>query len=353
MTSLDLDEYAFRTVVDYAADGVWIGSPDGRIFSANPAACAIFAATEAQLREAGRPGISNPDDPAWRALRAERRRCGWARGVAPMFRLDGTPFLAEVSSAIFEGPSGEERTCVIVRDVTERVRDERRLLAYDEIAESLLAGVETAEVLDLVARHACAVFDASDAAIITPASDGDGVIIAAACGPRAAERLGQSYPPGGPGDQVMTSRQPLLLGEATATTRHRHVPDPGIGPAMMVPIPSGDTVLGALFVGARPSHHPYQDEDVAVAAQYASRAGVALALGAARAEAERRQQRTAEQLQRALDSRVVIEQAKGFLACLRGISIDEAFDRIRKYARSHNADIHSIATRVVERRLVL
>ncbi len=60
-----------------------------------------------------------------------------------------------------------------------------------------------------------------------------------------------------------------------------------------------------------------------------------------------RERRTVEQLQLALDSRVVIEQAKGVLANAHGISIDTAFHRLRKYARDHNANLRDVATAVV------
>lgn len=62
-----------------------------------------------------------------------------------------------------------------------------------------------------------------------------------------------------------------------------------------------------------------------------------------------RSRRTAEQLQAALDSRVVIEQAKGKLAGERGLTMDEAFKMIRQHARSNNATVRSVAQAVVER----
>lgn len=54
-----------------------------------------------------------------------------------------------------------------------------------------------------------------------------------------------------------------------------------------------------------------------------------------------------EQLQAALSSRVIIEQAKGMVAASRGISVDDAFLILRKHARDHNARIHDVAAAVV------
>lgn len=55
------------------------------------------------------------------------------------------------------------------------------------------------------------------------------------------------------------------------------------------------------------------------------------------------------QLQNALTSRVLVEQAKGMLAERWGTSTDDAFDSLRRYARSHNARLTEVARSVVER----
>ena len=62
-----------------------------------------------------------------------------------------------------------------------------------------------------------------------------------------------------------------------------------------------------------------------------------------------RSRRTAEQLQAALDSRVVIEQAKGKLSGQRDLTMDEAFNTIRQHARSNNVTVRSVAEGIVER----
>jgi AmiR/NasT family two-component response regulator len=55
----------------------------------------------------------------------------------------------------------------------------------------------------------------------------------------------------------------------------------------------------------------------------------------------------AEQLQHALNSRVVIEQAKGVLAERKSVSMDAAFDSLRHHARSHNLKLTDVALAVV------
>jgi GAF domain-containing protein len=55
-----------------------------------------------------------------------------------------------------------------------------------------------------------------------------------------------------------------------------------------------------------------------------------------------------EQLQAALHSRVIIEQAKGVLTQKGKLSMDAAFDRLRSYARSRNLRLSEVARQVVE-----
>lgn len=60
-----------------------------------------------------------------------------------------------------------------------------------------------------------------------------------------------------------------------------------------------------------------------------------------------------EQLQRALNSRILIEQAKGVIAQRSGVDMDEAFSRLRAYARSHNEAMHDSARGVIDRTVSL
>jgi GAF domain-containing protein len=58
------------------------------------------------------------------------------------------------------------------------------------------------------------------------------------------------------------------------------------------------------------------------------------------------------QLNRALTSRIAIEQAKGVLAERAAISVEEAFDRLRRFARRENLLLNNVARAVVEGTLV-
>ncbi len=55
-----------------------------------------------------------------------------------------------------------------------------------------------------------------------------------------------------------------------------------------------------------------------------------------------------EQLQTALNSRILIEQAKGVLAQHGHLTMDTAFDRLRSYARGHNLRLSAVAQQVID-----
>jgi len=60
----------------------------------------------------------------------------------------------------------------------------------------------------------------------------------------------------------------------------------------------------------------------------------------------------ADQLHRALDSRVLIEQAKGVIAHSSSVSMDEAFAALRGYSRNHNLTIRSVAESITSGEIV-
>ncbi|HVL97803.1 MAG TPA: GAF and ANTAR domain-containing protein [Egibacteraceae bacterium] len=59
-------------------------------------------------------------------------------------------------------------------------------------------------------------------------------------------------------------------------------------------------------------------------------------------------EKLASQLQHALDSRVVIEQAKGVVAERHGLSTADAFLRLRQHARSHSSRLHDVASAIID-----
>ena len=92
---------------------------------------------------------------------------------------------------------------------------------------------------------------------------------------------------------------------------------------------------------------PLDDDTIALGQALAD----AATIGILHQRALARHEVIAEQLQAALNSRVVIEQAKGFLAERLTVTVDEAFGLLRGYARDHNRKLTAVATDVIEGRL--
>jgi AmiR/NasT family two-component response regulator len=107
-------------------------------------------------------------------------------------------------------------------------------------------------------------------------------------------------------------------------------------------------VVGALSV-FRSDPGPLDPTDVVIAQGFAD----AIAIAILQTRALKDAQSLAGQLQDALDSRVLIEQAKGMLAERANESVSEAFIRLRRYARGHNEKLSAVSEAIVEGSLSL
>jgi GAF domain-containing protein len=116
----------------------------------------------------------------------------------------------------------------------------------------------------------------------------------------------------------------------------------GVTAVAGIPMRLQDETVGAVNIYAA-GHREWPEEDLAAAVVMAD-----MATGYLINDSTLHQQkRLNEQLQAALDSRLVIEQAKGALASSHDISVEDAFRRIRSHARSHHASIGAVAEAIV------
>lgn len=109
-----------------------------------------------------------------------------------------------------------------------------------------------------------------------------------------------------------------------------------------IPMRLTDQSVGALSLYARQPNH-WIAEDIAAAEAMADMATAYLI----NASALRQQVELNGQLRSALDSRLVIEQAKGMVALAGSITVEEAFERIRQHARSHHVSVREVSEAVV------
>lgn len=116
-------EKRYRLLFESSLDAMLLTAPDGRIFSANRAACKMFSMSEQEIVQAGRAGIVDSTDPKLKPLLEERSKTGSVSGVVTMVRKDGSKFPAEISSGIFHTGNGELRASLVIRDITKRARE--------------------------------------------------------------------------------------------------------------------------------------------------------------------------------------------------------------------------------------
>jgi PAS domain S-box-containing protein len=131
-------EQKYRALVEYASEGILLTSPDGRIFTANPAARRMFGRTEEELIRLGRAAVMDSSDPRLGAALAERARTGRFSGELTGLRRDGTRFPVQLSSSVFRNAQGEDRTVSIISDLTAR-KDQSELL--EAIFEKSIIGI--------------------------------------------------------------------------------------------------------------------------------------------------------------------------------------------------------------------
>ncbi|GAA1477652.1 GAF and ANTAR domain-containing protein [Nocardioides aestuarii] len=120
----------------------------------------------------------------------------------------------------------------------------------------------------------------------------------------------------------------------------------GFASVHALPMRLRNSVLGTLGLFGEADGR-LDDEDLALAQALVHVASVALVNQKAAAD----RTMVNEQLQHALTSRIVVEQAKGVVAHTGGMDMDVAFDVLRHYARAHGRKLTEVASEVVRRTL--
>jgi GAF domain-containing protein len=116
----------------------------------------------------------------------------------------------------------------------------------------------------------------------------------------------------------------------------------GLRAVLASPIPYNRHAIGVVAVFSARAH-PWSPEGELALITFTDLAALCIA------NTMQREQRgeLAEQLQRALDARVVIEQAKGALMAREGLSERDAFERLRTQARRQRRRVADLAAEVV------
>jgi GAF domain-containing protein len=120
--------------------------------------------------------------------------------------------------------------------------------------------------------------------------------------------------------------------------------DLGVNSSLSIGLPVQDTVTGALNVYAT-TPEAFDDDAVVLGQTFAGYAAVALA----NAHLYDTTATLAQQMQAAMDSRAVIEQAKGIIMGERRCTAEEAFSILTKVSQDTNRKVRDVAAALVAR----
>jgi transcriptional regulator with GAF, ATPase, and Fis domain len=212
-----------------------------------------------------------------------------------------------------------------------------------EVADTLVDEFDLIDFLHTVTRHTADLLDA--AAVGLMLADVAGELHFVAASQEAAEMLEifQIQNREGPCLEAFLTGAPVSSADLTQETDRwpsfaARARAAGFGAVEAVPMRLRDNTIGALNVFTV-AERRLSVTDLAVVRALADVATISLL----QERAIQRGALLAEQLQKALNSRIIIEQAKGALAQARGITADAAFERIRSHARRHHLTITEVS----------
>ncbi|MFF0341076.1 GAF and ANTAR domain-containing protein [Kribbella sp. NPDC004875] len=233
------------------------------------------------------------------------------------------------------------------------VSDRRVREVFIELSDTLVADFDIIEFLDRLATRCSELLDVSACGILLVDHHGGLNLVAASSEQARLIELVQLQNLEGPCLDTFTSGRPVHY----ADLRDGLSPWPRFAAAAVeagylsvqaLPMRLRDTKLGAVNLLSERTG-PLTDDTVVLGQALAD----AATIGIVHQRALARQEIVTEQLQNALNSRILIEQAKGYLSHGLSIGVDEAFGILRRYARSTNRRLTAVADDVVQGRITL
>ena len=234
---------------------------------------------------------------------------------------------------------------------SDRTREAKLSNAFVALADTLVADFDLVELLQTLVETCTELLDAASAGLLLRDADGSLQVVASTADDANLVEVVQLGAEAGPCWECASSGEPVTIPDIAATgdrwpAFRRAALDRGLRSVHATPMRLRSTVIGAMnLFGTTTGALNAQDIATAQALSDVATIGVL----SARASQER--DLVSTQLRSALDSRIVIEQAKGVLAQSADLSMDEAFAALRSYARSNNLGLHGVAAALVERRL--
>jgi GAF domain-containing protein len=216
-----------------------------------------------------------------------------------------------------------------------------------ELADTLVLGFDGIDFLHTLTERCVQLLDVDAAGILLIDQRGTLKLVAASTEQTRLLELFQLQNREGPCLDCYHSGHSVACADLTAAPQRwplfaTAARERGFAAVQAVPMRLREQTIGALNL-FRSSPNAVSADTTSIAQSFANVATISIL----QLRALRHSEMVTEQLQTALNSRILIEQAKGILAERRHTSLTEAFTLMRSYARSHNRPLSQIAQAVI------
>ncbi|MEO8694653.1 MAG: GAF and ANTAR domain-containing protein [Acidimicrobiales bacterium] len=227
-------------------------------------------------------------------------------------------------------------------------REQSIVRTFVELTDTLVEDFDVVELLTVLAARCVEVLDVAAAGLMLVSPDNELRVIASSSEAMRLLELFELQSEEGPctecfatGSSVVHPR--LSEGDLRWPRFSPRALEAGFQSVQALPMRLRGQTIGALNL-FRTDTGSLTEADMTTAQAFADVATIAILQNRAASEA----QAVNDQLNHALNSRIVIEQAKGMVAERDGLDMDQSFRRLRSYARSHNLRLVDVACSVID-----
>lgn len=232
-----------------------------------------------------------------------------------------------------------------------QTRESRLNTAFVLVADTLTDDYDVVELLHVLVSECTAIVNAQAGGVMLADADGNLQVVASTSESAELVEVLQLAAGAGPCLECFADGKQVLVADIAASAERwpefaHAAPHHGFLSVHAIPMRlRGDTIGTMNLFGT--SVGGLSDRDAAAAQALADVATI----GIIQERLSTHAHLVAEQLQRALESRILIEQAKGAVAQTLGASMEEAFTLLRRFSRDHNVTLRTVSTGIVNRTL--
>lgn len=234
--------------------------------------------------------------------------------------------------------------------MTETTREVRLLQLFAKLADTLVDDYDVVDLLQTLVDACQELLDATDAGILLADPAGELELIASTSEAADLVEVMQLGAESGPCIECFLTGASVSVPDIAESERwpifRQAALENGFAAIEAIPMRLRNTTIGTLnLLRSTPGMPP--PEDLSAARAFADVATI----GILHERTLREKEMVADQLQTALNSRVMIEQAKGVVSFTADVSIPEAFTLIRTFARTRGLRLGEVAEQVVRREI--